>query len=421
MTIDTERLVRLTTIPAGRGEIAALLLSATVAGIALLGVTPDSAGRAETQRPRAVVSNSRACPLSPTEEQKAIDIFHDKLMPVLTHPRCFNCHGGVDPTTETGGHLGGAVVLTGKVGQCADCHGLLMGWTLPPTEMRWPGKSERELCMMFKKFETTPDRFVQHVTNDNFPNAPEFQVANAAFKGDAALNTLGEITYEEKTGQKHQAAPPPVSHAQFILDSRDWAYTIGDGFGLLPDCGCKPSGTAWVGKVSMVFTARPEGYGTITERLDTEARFELDSSFLAPGDPALRWKTTSGLLRWSVNATGGQCTTSAAGSAPMRLGGDENPWGLLRIEPNRTGALEYEIAIGPWPDAYEARFIYRCKQVSTGEMIRIPGVMFSFGRWWGHPDGATVSADGKTIKGTFTAPHTMNGESRWVWEFTLVR
>ena len=84
MTFDTEWLVRLTTTAGGRGEIAALLLSATVAGIALLGVTPDSAGRAETQRPRAVVSNSRACPLSPTEERKAIDIFHDKLMPVLT-------------------------------------------------------------------------------------------------------------------------------------------------------------------------------------------------------------------------------------------------------------------------------------------------------------------------------------------------
>src|SRR5512147_2120013 len=117
---------RLTTLPLGRGDVAALVLSATVAGVALLRITPDSAERPDPGPTRIVASNARACPLSPSEEQKAIDIFHDKLMPVLMHPRCFNCHGGVDPTTETGGHLGGAVQLTGKFGQCADCHGLLM-------------------------------------------------------------------------------------------------------------------------------------------------------------------------------------------------------------------------------------------------------------------------------------------------------
>ena len=402
------------------GEIFAFTLVGLVAAAAGAHVRPD---RAVISTPRRVIASGPACPLTLAEEQKATLAF-EEMMPVLTHPRCFNCHGAVNERvpTEDGGHLGGAT----DPEDCKDCHrgvrnlrfpGRLADWTTPPSIFFFKGKTSLQLCNQFKEAEASPEKFVAHITNEK----GGVQFTEAAYQGDRNLNQFGREVSKEATGRELVPEPPPISHAELILHARDWAYTVGTAGWPIRDCGCRLGGRAWVGKVSMVFTARPEGYGTITERLETETRFELDSSFVAPGDSALRWKTTSGLLKWSVNATGGQCTTSGAGTVPMGHGGDDDPWGLLRIQPNRNGALEYEIAIGQWPEAYEARFAYRCKQVSTGEMIRIPGTMFSFGRWWAHPDGATVSADGKTIKGTFTAPHTMNGESRWVWEFTLVR
>ena len=403
-------------MPEGRGDVAALLLSAGVAVVALLGIAPDSAERSATRPTRIVASNARACSLTPAEEQKAIDTFHGKLMPVLMHPRCFNCHGGIDVTTDSGGHLGGAVQLTGTFGQCADCHGLLQGWTLPPTDMRWPGKRERELCMMFKKFERTPARFVQHVTNDGFPNAPEFQVAKTAFKGDAALNTLGEITYEEKTGQKFQPAPPPVSHAQFILDSRDWAYTIGDGFGVMPDCGCKPSGSAWEGTVKATWTLRTPEVGVLTEKSISTVRLELDSTMIVDGDPTRYWKSTSGVVRWSITMTGAECTSSAAGSVPVGIGGDLNPMVISRMTPKADGTTEYDVALGPWPDAYNPRITWKCK---TEPRLR-PGAAYQVFNWWYLDSPAKLLPDGKTMKGSTRATLGV-GEGAWEWELHLVK
>jgi len=397
-----------------RGDVAALVFSASAAGVALLGITPDGAGRPEAERPRIIASNTRACSLSPTEEQKAIDTFHDKLMPVLTHPRCFNCHGGVDPTTETGGHLGGAVQATGTAGECADCHES-KGWFLPPEEMRWQGKSERELCMLFKKFERTPARFVEHVTNDGFPKAPEFQVAKVAFKGDASLSALGEVTYEDKTGQKFQPAPPPVSHAQFILDSRDWAYTIGDGFGVLPDCGCKPSGTAWEGTVKASWTLRTPEVGVLTEKSTSTVRLELDTTMIVDGDPTRYWQARSGVINWAINMSGGQCTSSASGSVPVGIGGDGNPMAIIQTNPKPDGTTHYDVGVGPWPDAYQPQITWKCK----GGPPTQPGMAYQVFNWWYVPD-AVVSPDGKTMKGSSTAVFGA-GQATFQWELHLVK
>ena len=177
---------------------------------------------------------------------------------------------------------------------------------------------------------------------------------------------------------------------------------------------------AWEGRISMVFTSRGTGFGTLTERTEATARFEIDSSYIidAPEDTALYWKTTSGTLNWNVTATGGECTTSAGGSAPIRFGADQNPWGSIRMQPDRTGALAYTVGIGPWPDATVPKYTFRCKSSPTDYML--PGILYSGGVWWDTDAGATVSADGTTIKGTFTRPHP-TGEWRWVWQLTLVR
>ena len=172
------------------------------------------------------------------------------------------------------------------------------------------------------------------------------------------------------------------------------------------------------------------------------ARFELASSVMPipPGDaissdPWLVWKTTSGKLEWTVNATGGVCTTTASGSAPVRLGADGNPWGSIWIEPDSSGDFIYSVQIGPWPEGYYPSYTYRCRR----EVPSMAGTPYGMHSWWVHPDGAKVSAELKpwwspfrtdapdrpaplaTLKDSLTNSHPMGGTIKWVWDFTLVR
>jgi len=405
----------------GRADILALVLAGAVAAVAVLRITPDTARPPKTPamsvRPvaRRLASSSRACPLTPQQEQKAVDLFHDKLMPVLMHPRCFNCHGGVDVSTESGGHLGG-VVDRSKLEVCRDCHGLLQGWSLPPEEMMWIGKSERALCVLFKQMETSPAKFVGHVTNENMPNAPDVHVAERAFIGDAALNALGEVTYEEKTGQPFKPDPAPGSHQQLIADSREWANTIGAGWKVFPDCGCKPSGTAWEGTVKATWTLRKADVGVLTEKSTSTVRLELDTTMIVAGDPTRYWHSVSGAIRWSITMTGGECTSSEAGTVPVGIGGDLNPMATVQTIPKPNGTTEYEVAIGPWPDAYNPQVTWKC---TRGPRSR-PGMAYQVFNWWQTPFHSTLSPDGKTMKGSYNTS-TGVGDSSFEWELHLVK
>ena len=396
----------------GRSELLALVLAGAVAVAA--GALPS----ADRAAPR-VISSALACPLTLAEEHKASLAF-EEMMPVLMHPRCFNCHGGVNErvSADEGGHLGGRA----DPADCKDCHrgvrnllrGRLNDWTTPPSDFFFKGKSSLELCNQFKRIELNPEKFVGHMTNEN----GGVQFTEAAYQGDRNLNEFGRGISKEATNREMVPEPPPIPHAELIAHAREWATTVGNAGWKVPDCGCRLSGQAWVGRVSMVFTSRDEGFGTLTERIESNVRFELDSSYIlnAPGDSTLYWKTTSGTLDWSVTAAGGECTTSAAGTAPINLGADQNPWGLLRIHPDRDGALAYSIGIGPWPDAYTPRYVFRCK---GNPPVQLPGIMYSMGVWWA-AGNSTIAADGKTMRGTYTMPNPM-GETRWVWELGLVR
>lgn len=76
------------------------------------------------------------------------------------------------------------------------------------------------------------------------------------------------------------------------------------------------------------------------------------------------------------NCHGGVCTTSASGIVPIRLGADDNPCGLIRMEPDSNGAIIYSEGTGPWPDAYQPRYIYRYRQ---GQLL--PGTPYAMHSW----------------------------------------
>jgi hypothetical protein len=143
----------------------------------------------------------------------------------------------------------------------------------------------------------------------------------------------------------------------------------------------------------------------------------------------------TGKLQWTITATGGDCTTSASRTVPIRHGADGNPWGLIWIEPDASGDLTYSVQIGPWPEAYEPRFTHTCRKEVPG----FAGIGYAVGQaWWNHPEGVKVGDEGKlrwghidaesrvpsaqrgTIKDSLTSPHPL-GTIKWVWDFKLVR
>jgi hypothetical protein len=86
-----------------------------------------------------------------------------QLMPVFGHPRCVNCHGGVNPFYEYTGppmveHTMGVigdpnVPPSDRAEECRDCHNetkeIEDTWflaTLNGSQLNWLGKSTKELC-----------------------------------------------------------------------------------------------------------------------------------------------------------------------------------------------------------------------------------------------------------------------------------
>ncbi|HKA57290.1 MAG TPA: hypothetical protein VKD28_01640 [Gemmatimonadales bacterium] len=417
-----------------RSKITALFLGGLVAVAVFAGSTPVSPEN---------VSSVQSCPLSLPQQLKAGQAF-EKMMPVLKHPRCFNCHGGVNETlpAEDGGHLGGDV----GTNDCLDCHvgvrnlnNSTRQWSTPPAPLFFKGRSSRDLCNQFKINTPNPELFIGHMINDN----DDSQFAEAAYQGDRNLNAHGRAVSQEQTGHAMVPERPPVPHAQLVTYAREWANTVGAAGWKIPDCGCRIMGDRWEGTVTTEFTHVSAGYGTLKETQVATARFEIDSTFFhflpgsdIPKDPWIVWKTTGGVLNWTVNATGGQCTTSASGSAPIILGGDGIPWGSIWIEPDSsTGDLKYSVQTGPWPDEYQPRFMYQCHNGDVNTSF--PSNGYSFLGWWVHAPGATLvngeslwgapAADDRrgpsplgTIKGSLTNT-TELGTYKWVWDFKLVR
>ena len=75
-----------------------------------------------------------------------------KLLPVVRHPRCVNCHGVVDPLSGRGHGPGAIDTVKAHKGsyQCTDCH--QADWALPSTPHFFAGKTDRELCGIFAEF-----------------------------------------------------------------------------------------------------------------------------------------------------------------------------------------------------------------------------------------------------------------------------
>lgn len=397
--------------------ILGILLAASTAGAIALyrPEAPDTGPIPVTSLVRLLPASAEgaACSLTRAQEQEAVDAF-DELLPVVLHPRCFNCHGGVEPFKSGGGHMGGDFRFTAgdNVTQCQDCHSELPGWDVPPSGFFFTEKDGRDLCMLFKSTQATGADFVRHIENDK--GKTMFTVS--AFKGDRALNTAGEVKYEEVYGMPPAAERPPGTHAEFTEKARAWVKAMGSAWHAPGDCGCKVRGDAWVGSVTMVNSWNLPEMGIASDSVWARIRLVVDSSYDTTDDSTTYWKSVSGTLKWKQRMEG-RCTMSGSGSFPIRLGADLNPLVVFTEKPKAfSDTVIFHAGLGPWPDAAQPRVFFRCKD-DNGVPPR-PWVSPMLSLWWRHPLSGMKSSDGTTLTGRYS--RTENGmTTTWTWNLRM--
>jgi hypothetical protein len=340
-----------------------------------------------------------------------------EMMPVLLHPRCFNCHGGVNPFVpyNKGGHLGGAAIDTvnGQIQptDCQQCHSELDGWDVPGQALHFVGKTSRELCIQFKSFfPKAPDLFVEHIEHE--PGLPQF--IKTAFKGDRALNDMAKDIPKDDYGIPFVVQSPPGTLADLVAQATAWGAAVArpGGWTPSPACGCEIRKKGWVGTVTAHARIDPWNGGVLEEKATATILFEYVTPPDPDTDPGEEYRATMGSISWHVTATG-RCTGDFAGTTPLPAGFEPGNLPRLRLEP-RASSVRYSVSVGPWLDAYSPVRSFTCANSPPQ-----PATQPQFARnWWQSPGGGVLGLDAEHLDGT----HTMKfngGFVAWQWSFTL--
>lgn len=155
------------------------------------------------------LASADACRLSAADKSKAVRTFAE-LMPVFNHPRCANCHFGIDVYAESaeqlhgGGRMpkdeDGAIPLFDPA--CGTCHDAVPRlWMQPRPEMGayQAGMSAAEICETIKS--GSPDFLLEHIRRD--------RLIGAAFEGRRGHTELAP-------------APPPMTREAFEARIAAW-------------------------------------------------------------------------------------------------------------------------------------------------------------------------------------------------------
>ena len=165
-----------------------------------------------------------------------------RIAAVFRHPRCNNCHGGLDPFSANTPHVGGSYQVERDINgdptaasfrECQSCHGAFKDWQLAPAFMAFNGKSDTELCMLLKLTLGSGDQVIDHFTRDR--GGPRF--IEVAFQGTRGLDDTGRSLVDP-----YQPEPiPNATQSQLISWGRQWLDDLGSGDGPIggqSDCGC---------------------------------------------------------------------------------------------------------------------------------------------------------------------------------------
>ena len=128
-----------------------------------------------------------------------------KMMPVLSHDRCVNCHGATNP--YTGDYHPGAVP---RGTACLQCHTASVRWDVTPPIIAFFKKTTRQLCYHFSEVVPVGEETATHLETDD--------LIGLAFAGRRG-NAVGP-EYTQK---------PPMTRAAFVRAYRNWVQQTGGG------------------------------------------------------------------------------------------------------------------------------------------------------------------------------------------------
>ena len=222
-------------------------------------------------------AQSKSCPLTEAQSQKAVAAFAKIANFVLNEPRCVNCHGGVNPHIPGIGldsddpnqpaslvkHGGGLVqrnpedVKKGTIsGDCMDCHDHMANkrdgsptkqWMTAAPFHNFVDKNATTLCRQFKKSLGNAQEFLGHITDDNGGN----NFAQTAFNGDRGLDPDQYLDPNNK-GSYVAPKPPPITKDAFLKLGQDWISAMGGKFQGDENCGCELTHDKWSGMIRYV-------------------------------------------------------------------------------------------------------------------------------------------------------------------------
>jgi hypothetical protein len=188
----------------------------------------------------------KVCPLSDRQTQNAIAAYA-KMVPTFTkQPRCFNCHGGVDPFSDDGTHGGGPIARSDE-DKCDTCHSNVpaptgptssrarLGWRLPNLpDHSFVNRGATELCESMKQAQPTRALFVGHIENDN----GDVDFNGVAFTGSRGLNEFGRAL---AFTQPFKLEPiEGITHDELVAQAKAWVDAMGGEMQGDKRCGCEP-------------------------------------------------------------------------------------------------------------------------------------------------------------------------------------
>jgi|KBSMisStandDraft_5_1062788.scaffolds.fasta_scaffold83851_2 hypothetical protein len=257
-----------------------------------------------------------------------------KLMPVLVHPRCSNCHGPMTfhdvapdkifPTDGGPAYLDPGSTAThpgGEIGDapCEDCHTEAKDWSIGP---EWPIQSAYQLCLQLKGSRPSGEIFLSHLTEDH--------LIGLAFVGKKGQDDL-------------PAEPPPMSREAFIDAAKKWIDAMDAMDKYPPDpkgCGTEE---VWVGSIQYSYsevghrytvTAQGKGQFPLVKRGAWSGQATRVEDHNATGCPSVLTGNASGngnITLTVIDPAAGVFTGSSNPGMSALLNALSNPAALAKI------------------------------------------------------------------------------------------
>ena len=230
--------------------------------------------------------NGASCPLPVGQQIKAVKVFGE-MTTVFKHPRCLNCHGGLDVYSDR--HPGASAISDGldftlltrelrdsaSRKECQDCHDNIErkdqpsqkgGWMIPNPPVFFVDKhgklkTDEELCLQVKWMEETPDSFKSHIAKDH----NTIQFIKAGFEGDRALGDDGLAEW------KLTRAKPEGSQADLAAQANRWVKLLDGHWKEPPGTPSAPPSTCGCVKPKIELTMSTKISGTSEGQVITGA------------------------------------------------------------------------------------------------------------------------------------------------------